>query len=292
MDDVRERIVDQFSYRSERADVWRALDLLLDTGAFLNLGYSEWYQPHPLPSSQRRLVTVVGSRLAAHLPATEGVHLLDVGCGRGGPALHLADRFGFDVTGIDLVPYNLARARANAAASDADAAFVRADVTHLPFASGSLSACTAIDSLVYVPDRATAFAALADALEPGGMLAFSDLVAGPDLDATGRRVVDRLADAWDMPPLGVRRDYERALADADFRVREVRDITAKSVGRLRTWTTLFDRVATGPGRWLLDRFLRYQGLDPEAVIEQARRAHEALPHLRHVLFVATRPSDD
>ncbi|MFB6205585.1 MAG: class I SAM-dependent methyltransferase [Haloglomus sp.] len=288
--DIRDRIVEQFSGRSERADVWRALGHVLDTEAFLNLGYSEWYQPHPLPSSQRRLVTVVGSRLAAALPTTEGVHLLDVGCGRGGPAVHLAERFGFDVTGIDLVSYNLARARENAAAAGVDAAFVRGDVTHLPFASGSLPACTAVDALVYVPDRAAAVAALSDVLEPGGVFVFSDLIAEPDPGASGQRALERLAEAWDMPPPGTRREYERALADAGLRVREVRDLTGRSVDRLRPWAALFCRVADGPARGLLEWLLCRWGLDPDAVVRQVRRAREALSHLRHVLFVARKPS--
>ena len=150
---LRERITDQFSYRGDRADVWRAFDLLLDTDAFLNLGYSAWYQSHLVGSSQRRLVTQVGSRVASHLPATDGVRLLDVGCGRGGPAVHLADRFGFRVTGLDLVPYNVARATENARERRVDAEFVVGDATQLPFANGSFAACTAVDALVYLPDR-------------------------------------------------------------------------------------------------------------------------------------------
>ncbi|WP_311173242.1 SAM-dependent methyltransferase [Halobellus ordinarius] len=106
---LRKRVTDQFSYRGERAGIWRAFDLLLDTDEFLNLGYSEWYQPHVVGSSQRRLVGEVGSRVASYLPATDGIRFLGVGCGRGGPAIHLADRFGFSVTGLDLVPYNIER---------------------------------------------------------------------------------------------------------------------------------------------------------------------------------------
>lgn len=89
-DHLRDRITEQFSYGGERADIWRAFDRLLDTDEFLNLGYSDWYQPHILGSSQRRLATKVGATLGAHLPMMEGVRLLDVGSGRGGPAIHLA----------------------------------------------------------------------------------------------------------------------------------------------------------------------------------------------------------
>ncbi|MFC6764216.1 class I SAM-dependent methyltransferase [Natrinema soli] len=93
------------------------------------VGYSEWYQPHVVGSSQRRLVMEVGSGIASHLSATDGVRLLDVGCGRGGPASHLADRFGFRVTGLDLVPYNLERATENAREKHVETEFVVGDAT-------------------------------------------------------------------------------------------------------------------------------------------------------------------
>jgi SAM-dependent methyltransferase len=290
---LRDRIADQFSDRGERADVWRAFDLFLDTDAYLNLGYSGRYRPHVLGSPQRRLAGVVGERLAAHLPATDGVRLLDVGCGRGGPTVHLAERFGFRAVGVDLVPYNVERARERARRAGAgaengspDVGFVVADATRLPLVPDSIGACTAIDALVYLPERRAAFDEIAAALEPGGVLACSDLLAGADLDDAERRVVDSFADAWDMPPLGTLGGYERALDDAGFDVRERRDLTPNSVGRFRTWTTVFLRVlasALGP---LVERALRTRGLDPTVIERQVRRAHDALPHLRHVLLVA------
>ncbi|WP_327051882.1 class I SAM-dependent methyltransferase [Halomicrococcus gelatinilyticus] len=285
-DRLRTRITEQFSRRGQRADIWRLFALVLDTNAFLNLGYSEWYQPHVVGDSQRRLATAVGRRLAARLPTTEGVRLLDVGCGRGGPTVHLAERFGFAARGVDLVPYNVARARENARERDADAAFLVADATRLPFASGSLPACVGIDAFVYIPDREAVFAAIADALEPGGVLAFSDLLARADADETERRAVTRFAEAWDMPALGSRPEYEAALTDAGLDVIAVEDISPHSVGRFRKWTTLYDRLHDSPVGRLVDRLVARRGADPAAVTEQIRRAHEALPSLRHVCFVA------
>lgn len=287
-DDLRGRIADQFSDRGDRADVWRAFDLFLETDAYLNLGYSAWYQPHVLGSCQRRLVTEIGRTLSASLPATRGVRLLDVGTGRGGPAVHLADRFGFDVTGVDLVAYNVARARETAAERNVDAQFVVGDATHLPVAADSLGACTAVDALVYIPERASVLAELADALEPGGVLVLSDLVARSSPDGSDRSALRRFADAWDMPSPGTVPEYEAALADAGFDVRETADISAHSVGRFRTWTTLFLGLRATPLGRVVDRLLRRRGIDPTAVGDQVERAHEALPSLSHVLLVARR----
>jgi ubiquinone/menaquinone biosynthesis C-methylase UbiE len=283
---LRHRITDQFSYRGERADIWRAFDLLFDTDEFLNLGYSEWYQPHIAGSSQRRLVTEVGSRVASHLPTTDGVRLLDVGCGRGGPVLHLADQFGFNVTGVDLVPYNIQMATENARGKHLDSEFIIGDATQLPFTRDSFTACTAIDALVYLPERNRVFATVADTLEPEGVLVVSDLVMRSDVTETERRLVDSFADAWDMPSLGTVEGYNAALDETSFELKAVEDITKHSVGRFQKWTTLYLQLLTSPLRALIERLLGAYDLDPAAITEQVRKAHHALPFLRHVIFVA------
>lgn len=285
---LHERITDQFSYRGGRADIWRAFGLLLDTDEFLNLGYSEWYQPHIVGSSQRRLVTEVGSRIASHLPATDGVPLLDVGCGRGGPAIHLADRFGFSVTGLDLVPYNIERATENARKKRVEAEFVVGDATQPPFSTDSFAACTAIDALVYLPDRDRVFTVIADILEPEGILVLSDLVMQSDVSETERGYVNSFADTWDMPSIGTVEQYNAALNDASFELKTVEDITGHSVGRFRMWTTLYLQLLKSPIRSPVERLLRAYDLDPSAISEQVRAGHHALPFLQHVILVAKR----
>lgn len=285
-DRLRERIVEQFSHRSDRSDIWGVFDLFLRTGSFLNLGYSKWYQPHVVGSCQRRLATTVGRTLSDHLARSADTRLLDVGCGRGGPAIHLTDQCGFDVTGIDLVPHNVARARENAARRDVDAEFVVGDATRLPFASGSLDACVAIDSLVYLPDRQTVYSEIADVLDSDGVVVVSDLVARETVTERERRTITRFAEAWDMSRPGTVTDHEDALDGADLEVVTVRNITPNSVGRFRKWTTLFSWLYATPASHVVNRLLRRRGLDPTAVIEQVRRAHDALPALRHVILVA------
>lgn len=283
--DSRARVVDHFSGRSRRADVWRGFDCFLDTGAYLNLGYSRWYQPHVLGSPQRRLAAELGRELATRLPTTDGVRLLDVGCGRGGPTLYLADRFGFDVVGVDLVPYNVTTARANATALDVAAAFVVGDATRLPLASGSVAACTAVDSLVYVPERATVFEELSRVVRPGGPVVASDLVAADDLSRDELATLDAFSEAWDMSrpvTLGATRD---AMERAGLAVESVTDASAHSIRRFGKWARLFLALVASAGP-AVERVLDYWGLDASAVTEQIRTARAALPHLRHVHLVA------
>ncbi|PSP16950.1 hypothetical protein BRC62_05345 [Halobacteriales archaeon QH_10_67_13] len=132
------------------------MELFLDTDAYLNLGYSRRYQPHALGSPQGRLAARVGRSLAARLPeGGTGERVLDVGCGRGGPAAVLADRYGWRVLGVDLVAYNARRARRTAADRGVEGAtsFSVSDATALPVASGSVAGAVAVDALVYAEYR-------------------------------------------------------------------------------------------------------------------------------------------
>lgn len=283
---LHERVTEQFSYRGEGADVWRAFDRLVDTDAYLNLGYSPRYLPHFLGSSQRRLADVVGRGLADRLGETSGARLLDVGCGRGGPAVALADAYGFDVAGVDLVPYNVEVARRNAARAGVPAEFVVGDAARLPIATDAVGAATAIDAVVYVPDEREAFEELSRAVRPGGVVAISDLLGRSDLDDVAAARFDAFAESWDMPGIVSVEGYLDDLRASGLVVEEVRDLTPHSVGRFRKWTRLYLTTAERvPG--LVDPALGRWGLDADRIARQVRAAHDALPYLRHVLVYAT-----
>lgn len=282
---LRDRIAAQFGYESDRADIWRGFEAFLETDRYLNLGYSGRFESHLLGSPQQRLadrVLAETERAGAHGP------LLDLGCGRGGPAIRAADR-GFEVIGIDLVRYNVARAidRATSARSPGSSGpvpqFAVGDATALPIRTGAVGAAVAIDSLVYVPEKTSAFRELRRALAEDGVVLCSDLVAAAGAD---RDRLARFGEAWDMPPPPSVEQYRSTVADAGLRIDRLSDLTPNSVGRLRTWTRLFLTLDRGPAASLIEGLLARRDIDPGTVRTQVRAAHEALPDLRHVLVVA------
>ncbi|HET9080600.1 MAG TPA: class I SAM-dependent methyltransferase [Trebonia sp.] len=108
--------------------------------------------------------------------------LLDVGCGTGENALHAASR-GAEVTGIDVAPAAIARARAKASERGLTVRFEVADA--LDLGRLALTADTVIDSGVFHvfgdDDRARYVASLAAALRPAGayyLMCFSDRQPG------------------------------------------------------------------------------------------------------------------
>lgn len=118
-----------------------------------------------------------------------GLEILDIGCGTGGIALHLAQAYTpRHVTGFDVEAPVIAAAgqRAAAAGLTEKVSFVHAPPGPLPFADASFDLVFSKDALIHVPDKETLFADIFRVLRPGGVFAASDwLIAhdGPPSDA-------------------------------------------------------------------------------------------------------------
>ena len=87
---------------------------------------------------------------AEWLGLADGLQVLDVGCGSGGPALYLAGTFGVRVTGVDRNPEAVASAGqlAEQQALAASARFVAADAGRpLPLDDAQFDAIVCIDTI-------------------------------------------------------------------------------------------------------------------------------------------------
>jgi SAM-dependent methyltransferase len=114
-------------------------------------------------------------RFGEQLQLDGSSRVLEIGCGSGGPALHLARVTGCEIVGIDLHQDGIANATRMARETGARATFERADASDpLPFASGSFDALLCVDAVNHLPDRARVFAEWARVLAPGGRVLFTD----------------------------------------------------------------------------------------------------------------------
>jgi ubiquinone/menaquinone biosynthesis C-methylase UbiE len=102
---------------------------------------------------------------------------LDVGTGPGTLALALAPLVR-EVVGVDVVPELLEAARR---AAPANATFVEADATHLPFESGSFDLACCRRTLHHVARPELVVAELARVTRPGGLIFVDDQIAPVDL---------------------------------------------------------------------------------------------------------------
>lgn len=114
-------------------------------------------------------------RLLAAAQIAPSHAVLDVGCGGGASTLRAAREAheGGHVLGVDVSVRLVAVARCRAAAAQArNVRFHSADAAGYPFERGSFDRVLSQFGLEYLPDPEDALANLAEALRPGGRLAF------------------------------------------------------------------------------------------------------------------------
>jgi SAM-dependent methyltransferase len=114
----------------------------------------------------------IHDRVVAELDARPGLVFLDLACGTGGVALRAARR-GADVTGIDIAPDQLEKARAAAESDGLEIRFDEGDCEALPYADAAFDAVASVFGMIFAPSHARAAAELARVTRSGGRVAFT-----------------------------------------------------------------------------------------------------------------------
>ncbi|UGY11398.1 class I SAM-dependent methyltransferase [Phyllobacterium pellucidum] len=106
------------------------------------------------------------------------MHLLDVGCGIGGPARYLAETYECRITGVDLTDefVEVARALTDRCGLDDRIDFHQASALALPFDEGSFDAAYMIHVGMNIEDKHTLFAEVWRVLKPGGRFVVYDIM--------------------------------------------------------------------------------------------------------------------
>jgi len=122
-----------------------------------------------------------------------GERVLDLGCGAGTDTLVAAQMVGPDghVTGIDMTPEMLSRARAaSLEIGVANVEFVESEAERLPFPDGSFDVVISNGVIDLIPDKDAVFSELHRVLRPGGRIQIADVTIQNPVSAEGGRDID------------------------------------------------------------------------------------------------------
>ncbi len=211
-----------------------------------------------------------------------GHRVLDVGCGVGTTAIAISQRFGADVTAVDISPIMLERARENVRHARQEPAVhvERGDILGLAFPDGSFDRVIAEAVTMFV-DRPRAAAELARVCRPGGMvLATEFLWRQPPTDEARELFLGQLCPGMQLDNLdGWLQIYARAgLAELQVRTGPFELMTARGFIKDEGLANAMACMA--------------RGLSPARARKMAwmmPRLRKAVPYLGYVLVAGRKP---
>jgi len=137
--------------------------------------------------------TLFERKMMSDIGVHPGAHVLDIGCGRGRVANHVATHAGAHVTGINIDPSQVESARdfARRQGIESRCEFRRASLNDpLPFEDESFDAAYQIQAFSYAKDKLAVLGEIFRVLRPGARFSYLDWVLLPAYDSRNPEHVD------------------------------------------------------------------------------------------------------
>lgn len=116
----------------------------------------------------------IAEQLFSQIDLSNVKKVLEVGCGIGVLSSYLAKEYGWNVTGIDLDPEQIERAKKDNKENE-NLRFLEADVTKLPFENNEFDMVLSFDVLHHIPNWDKALNEIRRVLSPKGFYILNDL---------------------------------------------------------------------------------------------------------------------
>ncbi len=175
-----------------------------------------------------------GPALTEHLgmllALSPGKQVLDVACGQGTSAIHLAQRFGCRVLGIDYSDGLVQQASVRATAEGVShlVSFQRGDAECLPFLDAAFDAVLCECAFCTFPNKAMAATEFQRVLKPGGRVGLSDLTRSGDVPPDLQGLLAWIACLADAQPV---ERYVQYLTTTDLGITRV-ELHNEALGEL------------------------------------------------------------
>jgi SAM-dependent methyltransferase len=161
--------------------------------------------------------------------------VLELGCGSGGYALHVAEQAGCRVVGLDVNALGISNANALASVRGlaSRARFEQFDAsTRLPFDDGGFDAVFANDVLCHLPGRAEVLGEMFRILKPDGRVLFSDALVVGGMVSHEEIALRSSIGFYVYSPPG---ENERLMKRAGFQTVRVEDTTERASQIAERW---------------------------------------------------------
>lgn len=199
----------------------------------------------------------------------EGMKLIDVGCGVGGPLRNMVRLTGAHVTGINNNQYQITRAKrydAKLGLSDFTD-YIKTDFNNIPMADNSIDGAYAIEATCHSTDRKKTYGEILRVLKPGAMFVCYEWIVTDKYDPTNeqhRRIAHGIELGDGLPPMETARHVDAAVKAAGFNLLEAYDIAAKKdahPAKSAPWyepldgnyTSIWGLKSTPMGRWFTSK---------------------------------------
>lgn len=203
--------------------------------------------------------------LSHKLGLKEGMRVLDVGCGVGGPMRTIARFSGAHIVGLNNNEYQIERGRRLNEQSDlsSQCSFIKADFMKVPSEDNTYDAIYEVEATCHAPDKVGIYAEILRLLKPGQLFAGYEWVVTEKYDPNNAEHV-KLKKGIEvgngLPDLETPDVIVAALKKAGFEVLESYDLAPKS--DIPWWSALAPNFTvtgflhTAVGRWVTGRMVR------------------------------------
>lgn len=182
-----------------------------------------------LPAAQRRQE----AEMAELLELAPGTNVADLGCGVGGPLVHVAKTTGANVTGVNLNAHQIARGRraVRRAGLEDTCDFLLASYMEVPVEDGAFDAAYTYEAICHAPDKSLFFRELYRLIRPGGRIALTEWCLTECFDEskpTHRDMRARIEFANATPNLPTTSRHVEAIREAGFDILSSNDLAHES----------------------------------------------------------------